>query len=163
MSMNKSQNWISGIIPLVLTAIITISATWADVGFANTARTAAESICTKYSNDKKIIWFQGHWGYQYYMEQHGARSIDASHLQFQRGDIIADPTTNTNLRPVPEQWVTVLDTLQLPSSSYAATMDLNLGAGFYADVYGPLPFVFGFAKPEKFIIYNFNSALPAKQ
>ena len=116
----------------------------------------------KYGSDRNVIWFQGHWGYQYYMEQHGARSIDVSRLQFKRGDIIADPTTNTNMRPLPEKWVTVLDSLQLPSSTYAATMDLDLGAGFYADIFGPLPFVFGFVKPEKFVIYSFIGTLQSK-
>ena len=162
-TMNKPQKSYSGIIPLVLTAILTISVTWADYGFANTARSAAENICKKYNDDKKVVWFQGHWGYQYYMEQHGARSIDVSHVQFKRGDIIADPTTNTNIIPIPEKWVTVLDTLQLSSSQYVATMDYVSGAGFYADVFGPLPFVFGFVRPEKFIIYNFISSPPSKQ
>jgi len=162
-NLKKPQKSYSGIIPLVLTAILTISVTWADYGFANTARSAAENICEKYSDDKNVIWFQGHWGYQYYMEQHGARSIDVSHVQFKRGDIIADPTTNTNMIPIPRKWVTVMDTLQLRSSQYAATMDFVLGAGFYADVFGPLPFVFGFVRPEKYIIYNFISSLPSKQ
>jgi 4-amino-4-deoxy-L-arabinose transferase-like glycosyltransferase len=153
--LKKSQKRYPWLVPLVLSAILSISVTWADCSFANTARSAAESICKKYSNPKKDIWFQGHWGYQYYMEQHGARSIDVSHLQFKPGDIIADPTINTNVRSIPQSWVTIGDTLQISSPKYAVTMDPRLGAGFYADIFGLVPFTFGLVEPEIFIIYNF--------
>lgn len=153
--MKKPQKRYTFIVPLVLSAFLSMSITWADYSFANTARTAAEMICKKYGNNNRNIWFQGHWGYQYYMEQNGAQSIDASHLRFKSGDIIADPTTNTNMRMIPKNWVTITETMQIPSSKYAATTDLYLGAGFYADVFGPLPFAFGFVRPEIFVIYNF--------
>ena len=64
-------------------------------------------ICKKYGNENHNIWFQGHWGYQYYMEQYGAHPIDATQRQFKQGDIIADPTTNTNVRIIPKTWFTL--------------------------------------------------------
>lgn len=90
------------------------------------------------------------------MEQYGARPTDASKKQFNPGDIIADPTTNTNVRIIPPTWGTKMESIQFPSSRYAATIDFNLGACFYADVFGPLPFAFGSVRPEEFKIFHFQ-------
>ena len=152
----RSQKSYAFIIPLVLSALLSISITWADSILANNARSTATMICKKYSNKNQTIWFLGHWGYQYYMEQYGARPIDDRHRQFKRGDIITVPTRNTNVSRIPRKYVINEDSIQVPSSKYVATTDLDLGAGFYADVFGPLPFAFGFVKPDKFLIYDFK-------
>ena len=37
---------------------------------------AANEIMAVYKNEKRQVWFQGHWGFQYYMESLGAIPLD---------------------------------------------------------------------------------------
>jgi 4-amino-4-deoxy-L-arabinose transferase-like glycosyltransferase len=158
--MRKPQKSYIFIIPFVLSAILSVTIAWADCIFANTARSAATIIYHTYGDTTHSIYFQGHWGYQYYMEEHGARAVDISYRQFKPGDIIADPATNTNLRFIPRKWVTVVDSIKIVSPLCAATTNYELGAGFYADAFGPLPFAFGFIQPEVFTVYLFHQYTP---
>src|SRR5262245_39217367 len=138
--------------PLVGSAVLSLLVAYADVAFANTARTAAERIYASYGVGRKI-WFQGHWGFQYYMQQMGAVPIDVKAFTPMVGDVVVVPGTNTNLYGMPKAWP-VLRTLDIPSSNWLSTMSFELGAGFYADVFGPLPFVVAPVKPEQVKIFE---------
>src|SRR5262249_16650518 len=85
------------LIPLVPAALIALAVTWADYRLANSARTVAKEIDKRYDGHSRKIWFQGHWGFQYYMEQHGATAIDVKRWTITPGDITIVPTNNTNL------------------------------------------------------------------
>jgi hypothetical protein len=37
---------------------------------------------------------RGHWGFQYYLDQAGARALDAKHLRLKSGDTLALPMNN---------------------------------------------------------------------
>jgi len=39
-------------------------------------------------------------------------------------------------------------------TSWLTTMNPKLGAGFYSDVFGPLPFVIGSVPTEKFMVFE---------
>src|SRR5262249_44134297 len=87
--------------PLVGSAVLSLFVVQADFAIANTARTAAERIYALYGLGHKV-WFQGHWGFQYYMQQMGAVPIDINEFEPVVADIIAVPRTNTNLFTMPE-------------------------------------------------------------
>lgn len=55
---------------------LSLSIAAADASYANSAREAASRIKEKYASQH--VWFDGHWGFQYYMEGYGFRAVDAS-------------------------------------------------------------------------------------
>ena len=46
----------------------------------------------------ETLWFQGHWGFQFYMEEQGALAIDLANPALKPGDKFAVPVNNTHLR-----------------------------------------------------------------
>jgi Dolichyl-phosphate-mannose-protein mannosyltransferase len=139
-------------VPLAAALVLSFAVAWADTAFAATAKTAATRIHESYGTGR-TVWFQGHWGFQYYMEQLGAKPVDVKEFRATVGDVVAVPTTNTNLFEMPASSPR-RQTFDITSNPWIATMNYELGAGFYADVFGPLPFVVGPVKPERFVIFE---------
>ena len=83
--------------PLIPAALIALSATWADVTLANSQRTAAREITSEFNNYPHTIWFQGHWGFQYYMQSIGAKPLDYKNSLIKDGDIVVVPLNNYSL------------------------------------------------------------------
>ncbi len=148
--------------PLIPAALIALSVTWADASFANCQRSAARSIHDDFSAYPHTIWFQGHWGFQYYMESHGAKAIDFNTSDIKPGDIIIIPITNTNTRMLPENQFHFVGKHNFIPCSWIGTMSGKY-AGFYSNIFGPLPFYVGNIEPEVYLMFlagNFNN--PAK-
>lgn len=133
-------------------AVLSLSVAWADMGLANSARRAARDIHAKYGGRGGALWFEGHWGFQYYMEALGAKAIDPKKSQFFPGDVIVVPDNNTNVSPPPKEWTRLVETMEFPASHGIATM--NYGAGLYSDAFGPLPYAFGPVPKERYSIYE---------
>jgi 4-amino-4-deoxy-L-arabinose transferase-like glycosyltransferase len=144
------------LIPLAAAAALSLAVTWADAGFAETGRTGARMIHDKHAASSNAVWFQGHWGFQYYMQQLGAKAVDVRNFRVAPGDIVAVPTTNTNLYGMAPQWAAV-EVVDVPMHGWLATMNPGVGAGFYADVFGPLPFAVGSIPMERFRIFSASS------
>ena len=139
------------LLPLIAALVLAIAVSWGDTALADTARVGAMRIHETFR--PRQVWFQGHWGFQYYMEQTGAKPIDVNQFHPAVGDLVAVPTTNTNLFPMPAQWP-VRQVFEIPSGYWISTMNAGTGAGFYADIFGPLPFVIAPASPEQFAVFE---------
>ncbi|MBN2456012.1 MAG: glycosyltransferase family 39 protein [Sedimentisphaerales bacterium] len=140
--------------PLILTAIIALSVCWADYTLAGTAREAAKTICETYKNRRPTtLWFMGHWGFQHYMEAYKARALDRKIPWPAAGDIIVIPENNTGQMPMPEGRTSMVQVFEFVPCRWLSTMSNSLGAGFYADAWGPLPFAFGRVPVEKYYIF----------
>lgn len=125
----------------------------ADYQLANSARAAAAEIKNKFGQTAATTtWFQGHWGFQYYAETNGLLAFDSTHPPSHPGDLIVLPFNNTNLVAIPKESVERVTAIELPASRWVATMSRSLGAGFYMDILGPLPFAFGAVPPEKYYV-----------
>jgi 4-amino-4-deoxy-L-arabinose transferase-like glycosyltransferase len=109
---------------------------------------SAKQVCANNSASRGRIWFQGHWGFQYYMQTAGAAAINFNHLNLQPGDLVVTPSLNTNLRLIDPKKTTLLEVETMPVGFCLATGSAALGAGFYDASEGPLPFAFGFVPPE---------------
>jgi 4-amino-4-deoxy-L-arabinose transferase-like glycosyltransferase len=145
-------NWFFG-----AAALLSLLVSLADYQLANSARTAAMEIKNKFGKSPlTTIWFQGHWGFQYYAQAEGLRAFDSSHPRVRRGDLIVLPFNNTNLVPLPKETVERVTTIEVSSSPWSATMCGLVGAGFYMDILGPLPFAFGPVPAEKYYILQFK-------
>ena len=141
------------LLPLSAAAALSLAVAWADAGLAETARTGARLIQEKHAASAGNAWFQGHWGFQYYMQQRGARPVDIRNLRFVPGDIVAVPATNPEAIAMGPQW-SELESIDVPMCAWLATMNRGVGAGFYADQWGPLPFAFGTIPEERFSIFS---------
>jgi 4-amino-4-deoxy-L-arabinose transferase-like glycosyltransferase len=131
----------------------------ADFKLANSARRAARVIAPEYHSTAGRLWFAGHWGFQYYMQQLGAQPVDFARTTLQPGDILVVPSNNSNVDwPKPGD-VELLRVFKLRVFSWLNTMRIGSGAGFYAEDYGPLPFVVGPALPESYTVFEVSRPL----
>jgi hypothetical protein len=124
----------------------------ADVNLANVSRDAATQLYQQHAKETAGLYFEGHWGFQYYMEKLGGHPADLRTTPFRAGDIVIIPENATNtFGPPPGFTLTgTIATFEVPSS--LAAMSQPLGAGFYASVWGPLPFAIGPVLPERYMI-----------
>ncbi len=145
------------IYPLIISAAVSLSAVWSDYTLAGTARKAAVGITSKYSDSNWHLWFQGHWGFQYYAQGIGGKPFDIRKLGIGQGDIVVVPATNTNVNILPGGILDHLETVEFSPCRWLATMNPALGAGFYSDFWGPLPLAFGPVPLEKNLVLRANT------
>ena len=147
------KTWTLGvIICFIAGAAFALLATRADFLLATAVRQSARQVCAKYGGKSRMLWFEGHWGFQYYMNTLGASALDLKHSAIDAGDNLALPVNNINIIPPDRQKVTILDTLTIPGPNLFATLSGTIGADFYASFLGPLPFAFGRVPPEKVFV-----------
>lgn len=143
-------------LPLIPAGLIALCCTYADTVHAATARAAAASICKQYQTSNHTIWFQGHWGFQYYMEANGAKPLDLSSPEkVLLGDNVIIPDNSTNAIAVPLPPASKIATTQQHTYRWLAVMDSAVGAGFYSASWGPLPYAFGTVPPENYEIWHY--------
>ena len=137
--------------PLLPATIISLLIVIGDYRLANNARFAAAYFQERFHAELGSVWFQGHWGFQYYMEQGRAKAVDVRESRFFPGDVLITPLNNTNLAPLGIRTMAFPQQVQLASFPIA-TMSAEAGAGFYLSQRGPLPWAFGFVPPERYNI-----------
>lgn len=126
----------------------------ADHHLAGSQRRAAAQLAERYAAPGVRLWFQGAWGFQWYMQAAGARKVDFANSRLLPGEILVVPEYNTGLRVPPAGAVEPIELVALDAFPLVSTLSPPLGAGFYADVYGPLPYAFGRAQPSRFTVYR---------
>ena len=145
-------------ISLLASALFALLVAQSDFQLAVAGRRCAEQVCAKYANGKATVWFEGHWGFQYYMEKLGARAVDYKNFTPPPGDILVMPLHNTYISEPPPEIVARRDALSVPSPCGLTTWHAAVGAGFYSSVTGPLPFAFGNVPAESLYIYELKAA-----
>lgn len=147
----KKWNPALALVPALVMAVLV---TWADFSAANTGKTAAHIIRGKYGSSMESVRFQGHWGFQYYMELSGARPVDYRKPAVgMEGIIVVPKETYTNILPNPK-FFTLEHEVVLQPFLWLTVMQRKLGAGFYSDLWGPCPFLFGTVPPERYDILS---------
>jgi hypothetical protein len=134
-----------------------VSVAWGDLKLADTGREAACRIAARYGQDGRTLWFQGHWGFQYYMQEAGAKAWDMKRSKIEHDDLIVIPSNNTNVYGMHDHRIRLIEILKLGPASWIATMSPALGAGFYWDAKGPLPFAIGRVPPEEYSVLVFEN------
>ncbi|MCP3980930.1 MAG: glycosyltransferase family 39 protein [bacterium] len=131
------------LLPVAISLLIAVAVTWADFNWAAGAREAAREIAEAAPSDGGRLCFMGHWGFQHYMEQGGAVALDQSRASIGSHDLLVVPTNNANTRLPDRRVIASARTIRRTPSIGVATMQQELGAGFYSSVWGPAPYVFG--------------------
>ncbi|HEY6066913.1 MAG TPA: glycosyltransferase family 39 protein [Thermoanaerobaculia bacterium] len=147
------------VVPLVLAAILSLAVAWADARLAASAREAAGRFTRELGAGPGRLWFEGHWGFQYYMEAGGARPLDMSRSKLSAGDHVVVPMKNTNLFDLPRTHAAIQGRVDFPVVPFLATVAQELGAGFYADWWGPLPYAFGRVPVQPYVVVGITRDL----
>ncbi len=139
-------------VAILAAAVIALAPTWADYRHASSAKSAALGILDRFSGAGRV-WFQGHWGFQYYMEVGGAKALDRLRLNLRPGDLVVVPWNNTYTEWMENAWFGEAEYVQWDSARWLACTDYSTGAGFYSDFIGPLPFYVGAVGPERYAVF----------
>ncbi len=133
---------------LVLDGVIMV----ADYQLADSARRAANNIVHRHRTPGQQIWFEGHWGFQYYMQNLGALPVDFTRPALAPSDVLVIPVSAANVAlPQPGE-VELVKLSQMRVFPWLATMQPGSGACFYAADCGPVPFAFGRIAPESYAV-----------
>jgi 4-amino-4-deoxy-L-arabinose transferase-like glycosyltransferase len=134
---------------------------WADFSWANTTRAAAGVINEVYGRANTKIRFQGHWGFQYYMEALNAEPLDFGRkIRVDFRDVFVVPEVNTNSYKMPAPLFRKQTSITFTPNAYISTMNPAAGGGFYFSGRSPLPYSIGFVPGERYDIYQINARLP---
>jgi hypothetical protein len=60
------------------------------------------------------------------------------------------PLNNSNVHRLPESSYRTVERIAVPTAPLVTIMNRTTGAGFYSDVWGPLPFALGLAPVEEY-------------
>jgi 4-amino-4-deoxy-L-arabinose transferase-like glycosyltransferase len=121
---------------------------------AKAVRECASQVQQAFKMAPGTIWFEGHWGFQYYMEAIGARAVDFKHPELKPGDLLVVPADNTNIRLLDSARAGLLGSCRVPGPAWITTLNASLGASFYASLLGPLPVAIGAVPPEGVSVYQ---------
>ena len=134
---------------------ISIAVAYADYLWANVYRNFASGKNAHLKNYKTKIWFAGHWGFQYYVEQEGFEHVSMENLP-QKGDIIICATLANY--SFPQDWLKTKAML-IEEYTYITSFPIRTmqrGAGFYSSGSGFFPFVISDVPLEIFEVWKVN-------
>jgi hypothetical protein len=150
-------------VPLLVGFGLSLAVAYGDTRLATTAEEAAAAIHARLRDVSGRVYFQGGWGFQHYMEARGATRIALDRTVLQPGDWVATPLRGSNLVQLPRDAVRDPQELAFPGSNWVATMSKSAGAGFYAALWGPLPYAFGPNPPERYVIQEITRPLALRR
>jgi 4-amino-4-deoxy-L-arabinose transferase-like glycosyltransferase len=147
---------------LAASAGLALLVTRSDFLLATAVRRSAQQVWAKYGTAGKTLWYQGHWGFQYYMNELGATAQDLKKSRPAAGDKLALPLNNTSLEPPPPETASTAEVVIVHGPRWLTTWSGGAGAGFYAATRGPLPFALNHVPPEDVVIYDYLPAVRNK-
>ncbi len=142
-------------------AVLSLLIVQADAAFAHLGRrVAAEWIAPLVARGERV-WFCGHWGFQWYAQRAGARPMTREPPLPQPGDILVASERSDCYHmpryPQRERLGTLSD-----HSSGGRAMAWEVGAGFYSNGSGFLPWMVSWEPLDRYDIYRLTGpALPA--
>jgi hypothetical protein len=145
----QSRSWLK-YPALLVAALVSMWIGLADYRQADCARAAARFYEQRYGSEASKVWFLGHWGFQYYMEQWKAKPFDWSNPKIAHGEIVIGPFSDTNVNKVQVDQVSVRNESTFNSLPLISTSSLGGGANFYSSFGGPLPWVINKIPPERY-------------
>ena len=135
-------------VPALLGLALSLAVARGDEQWALSSPLAAQAMAHSRGDAPGRLFFQGHWGLQFYIEPLKGIAYDRYRDHLRPGDLMVIPANNSNLLRLPAAWVEHVELLRLPSSRWITLNAVERGAGFYSSVWGPLPFNFGRAPEE---------------
>ncbi len=135
-------------------AVVSLIVAGADYSEAGASRAGARYFQKRFGRKQTQVWFQSHWGFQFYMEQWKAKPL-TQNAPIHRGDLVIIPSNNADYVTVPNAAVPVVE-ITRPIMPLVATFAPATGAGFYSSVRGPVPWAFAQTAPARFEAFKFR-------
>lgn len=136
----------------ILGLALAVLATWADFDWANGVRRAANELAAEFKAAGKQVFFQGHWGFQYYMELAGATIQDLQHVVASSNAVTILPINNSNTYPryfMERNWQ-IKEHRKDGIRSGIYLTNVMASAGFYSHIIGIVPLAFSTEKPDRY-------------
>lgn len=114
-----------------------------DARYARAQKDVAALVKERYLDAGRVVWYTGHWGFQHYMAQAGAKALEevTGWDGVRPGEVVVVPANNTNIlrSPRPRR----ADVLRTAVDHPLPLRLMSAGApeaGFYSSAFGFLPF-----------------------
>jgi hypothetical protein len=138
------------IVPLSVAGALAIWVSAGDMKLAAATRQGVQAVVAANHGRTDNLYFEGHWGFQYYMESQGAHPLDKLQYQLHPGDVLVIPENNTNQFDLRPDLIEASRILEQSVGGHIATASQPIGAGFYSSLWGPIPFAVGTVPPERY-------------
>jgi hypothetical protein len=129
----------------------------ADAEFAGLGRQAVAQLIPTSGAMSRRVWFDGHWGFQWYAEKAGARPLSLTGPYPDDGDlvVISGMTSMGILDGYPNRRL-----LQTVSAirHRGLLMSRTAGAGFYTNQFGLLPWAWGHEPEDRYDLWLLDPA-----
>ena len=150
-------------VAFMLALSLSFLVTLADYRWAREMVKTVQQIHSYSSGTGQRLWFQGHWGFQYYMEQNGGTHLDFTASKVQAGEWFVSPSFGSNIESLSADILEVTGEIPTTPLSWLSVLSIPTGAGFYSNEFGHLPYVFTRVQPEKYIIGLFRQNISFAQ
>jgi len=144
---------------VVISILVSLFLAMEDYDLANSGRAAARQLAAEYKGRGGTLWFQGHWGFQHYMEHSGAVALDRNSSMPELNDIVVVPSNASNLFDFSVDLVRLVDVLEFTPNKHCSTMNWREGAGFYAAMSKSFPFLLRSVPPERYYVFEVKQTL----
>jgi 4-amino-4-deoxy-L-arabinose transferase-like glycosyltransferase len=137
--------------------ILSLWVTYGDYAFADTGRRAADHFARVDEEYPARYWFEGHFGFQYYMQEHGIPYFTKDReTDIRLNDRIAHPTWSSVQPRYNRRFARAYPQLGLvyPNPTLITTQHPLRCAGFYTSLFGPLPYFIGPTLPVEYMVYH---------
>jgi len=144
-------------ITAVLTGFLSMVVAVADNQLANLYRDYAAKLYFGYKRENNQVYYSGHWGWGYYLQKLGAKSIlSIRETRTHRGDIILFPSLPWP-QPIFGLRLKLLKTVTIRNNFPVRTMNGEAGAFFYSNYNFPyyigfFPYALSMLPLEKFYV-----------
>jgi hypothetical protein len=121
---------------------------------AETQRTAVNELVVPRIQAGENVWIAGHWGFQWYGERAGAIPMTMEPPLPHAGETIVVSLIDRAFLTRKFSDREVVRHFCYPSSRFGRVMDFDARAGFFSNLYGDLPWVWGSAESSCFEVWQ---------
>lgn len=125
----------------------------ADQQFSGLSRRAAATLVAPRVRAGKHVWFSGHWGWQWYAEQAGARCLTSTPPFPAAGDVVVSSSRSESfaIKRFPKRRLIETLTDETPGGRVMSRAEC---VGFYSDHWGYLPWGWGTEDIDRFDVWE---------
>ncbi|MGA2246507.1 MAG: glycosyltransferase family 39 protein [Verrucomicrobiota bacterium] len=145
---------------LAACAALALFVNFCDYQLAVAVRRGAEAAMAWCRQTKGTVWYEGHWGFQYYMEKLGAQAVTFDNFSPPTGDLLVVPVHNCCTSEPGTNAIIRRDVVSVPGPVGLTTWHAAVGAGFYSSYFGLLPFAFGRVPAEDVHLFELRKVPP---
>ena len=143
-------------VTLVAGTVLGVAILRADQRFAGFGRGVAQNIIAPQVARGEQVWFNGHWGFQWYAEQAGARCLAINQPLPSPGALVFSAERSEAVLALSEMKGFVL-VRRLQDATPGGRINSSIhGSGFYSNAWGYLPWAWGSDPIEIIDIYRFS-------